>query len=253
MYFPQGTSGTQMLLSIVAAAAPVALPEGKKKLGMITCSDGIQICEEAKKVIPPYVPKTGFELVWQGSGSVAQPDFTAECLNARNAGAEYIVTITEGNSIRRLARSCASVGYKPRYIIGPPVLWDYFSDDPLYEGSIGTQVVATWVNTKNPAVAEFRAAMQRYVPDASLSANAPLAWTSAKLFERAARNLPAEPTASAILDGLWSIRGDTLGGLTFPLTFERDKPAASAPICAEAIQVRSGKWQVAYDFRCLGS
>lgn len=252
MFFPQGTSGKRMLASIVAAAAPVALPEGKKKLGLITCSDGIQICEEAKKTIPAYVPKTGFDLVWQGSGSLAQPDFTAECLNARNAGAEYIVTIVDANTVRRMARSCASVGYKPRYIIGPPILWDFFADDPLFEGSIGTQVVATWVNTKNPAVAEYRAAMQRYAPDANVSAAAPLAWVSAKLFERAARNLGAEPTSSAVLDGLWSIKGDTLGGLTFPLTFERDKIAA-APICAEAIQVRSGKWQVANDFRCLES
>lgn len=250
MFFPQATSGKRMLASIVAAAAPIALPEGRKKLGLITCSDGIQICEEAKKTIPDYVPKTGFELVWQGSGSLAQPDFTAECLNARNAGAEYIVTIVDANTVRRLGRSCASVGYKPRYIIGPPILWDYFADDPIFEGSIGTQVVATWVNTKNPGVAEYRAAMQRFAPDANVSAAAPLAWVSAKLFERAARNLPAQATPEAVLEGLWSIKGDTLGGLTFPLTFERDQVAA-APICAEAIQVRGGQWQVAGDFRCL--
>jgi branched-chain amino acid transport system substrate-binding protein len=46
------------------------------------------------------------------------------------------------------------------------------------------------------------------------------------LFERAAAGrLSAKPTSAQILDGLWSLKGETLGGLTYPLTFTKGQNA----------------------------
>jgi branched-chain amino acid transport system substrate-binding protein len=50
-------------------------------------------------------------------------------------------------------------------------------------------------------------------------------WVTAKTFEVAARNLPDRPTSPDVLGGLWAIDGDTLGGMTFPLTFPKDQPS----------------------------
>ena len=83
-------------------------------------SDGIQICRDGAEVFPKYAPKAGFEFVYQGSGSLAQPDFTAECLAARNAGAQVLVPIMDANSVQRIARSCNSVGYKPVFSVWSP-------------------------------------------------------------------------------------------------------------------------------------
>jgi branched-chain amino acid transport system substrate-binding protein len=253
MFFPQASSGKLVHAAGLYADARALLPEGKKKLGIIFCSDGIQICRDGAEVFPKYAPKAGFEFVYQGSGSLAQPDFTAECLAARNAGAQVLVPIMDANSVQRIARSCNSVGYKPVFSVGAPLLFEHLQDDPALEGSVGTPVVAPWLDTANPGIAEFRAVMARHAPDVPASASAPLGWVSAKLFERAARNLPAQPTSASVLEGLWTIRGDDLGGLTFPLSFVRDK-VAERPLCAALVIVQGGKWRIhpKGQFSCVG-
>ena len=47
-----------------------------------------------------------------------------------------------------------------------------------------------------------------------------------KLLERAAGAISEPPTTESLLAGLWTIKGDTLGGLTPPLTFVKDEPPA---------------------------
>jgi branched-chain amino acid transport system substrate-binding protein len=44
-------------------------------------------------------------------------------------------------------------------------------------------------------------------------------WVATQLFEDAAANVPDPTTSHAILNGLWTIRNDDLGGTTYPLTF----------------------------------
>jgi branched-chain amino acid transport system substrate-binding protein len=44
---------------------------------------------------------------------------------------------------------------------------------------------------------------------------------SAKTFEVAARTLPDRPTAEHVLNGLWSLKDENLGGLTYPLNFPK--------------------------------
>lgn len=39
------------------------------------------------------------------------------------------------------------------------------------------------------------------------------------------RNLPDRPTSEDVLNGLWAINGDNLGGLTYPLHFPKEQPS----------------------------
>jgi hypothetical protein len=67
------------------------------------------------------------------------------------------------------------------------------------------------------------------------------AWVSGKILERAAAHLPEPPTSAAILAGLWSIKGDDLGGLAQPLTFtENQKPTKT--VCWWNVAIRDGAW-----------
>ena len=49
-------------------------------------------------------------------------------------------------------------------------------------------------------------------------------WAAGKLLERAAGAISEPPTTESLLAGLWSIKADTLGGLTSPRTFVKDQP-----------------------------
>lgn len=73
-------------------------------------------------------------------------------------------------------------------------------------------------------------------------------WTAGKLLEAAAARLPEPPTSSALLQGLWSIRDDTLGGLTHPLTFGQGQ-TATRRACWFTLLIRNGSWVSADGYR----
>ena len=63
-------------------------------------------------------------------------------------------------------------------------------------------------------IQELHAALKRYGGGVAPTAGSSLAWSAAKVFELAARNVGDTPGAAAILDGLWSIKNNDFGGLT---------------------------------------
>jgi branched-chain amino acid transport system substrate-binding protein len=67
-------------------------------------------------------------------------------------------------------------------------------------------------------------------------------WAAGLLFEAAAQagHLGDNPTPAQVLDGLYALKGETLGGLTAPLTFKKGK-ATSLP-CWFYYQVKDGKF-----------
>src|SRR5205823_1536871 len=144
-----------------------------------------------------------------------QPDYTAECLNARSAGAEVFVPVIDGNSINRLAQSCARQDYKPKFFISAPV------DPPVpeLEGAIGLVPSFPWfAKDESPAAREFADAMQKYPPGARNSFTS-FGWASGKLLEAGAAKVDDVPPTAGLLTALWAMRGQTLGGLAPALTF----------------------------------
>lgn len=226
MFFPQNSSGKQLVMTPVASATVSMLPNGIKKLGMIYCSDGIQVCEDARQLVPGESKKYGFDFVYSGSGSLAQPDFTANCLAARDAGAQMILMMMDRNSAQRVARGCKNVGYKPFILLSQTIENDALATDDNLQGSVGTGIVAPWFDLTNPAVAAFRRAMATYAPGVDPSGITIVGWAAAKLFERSLRGVTGPVTPATILQGLWSIKADTLDGLTPPLTYVKGQPAA---------------------------
>jgi hypothetical protein len=79
--------------------------------------------------------------------------------------------------------------------------------------------------TQIPAVAEYRAAMNKYAPGIGDSGCSLLGWAGGLLLGRAGAHLPDNPTAADFKANLWKINNDDLGGFTTPLTFPKDKPA----------------------------
>jgi branched-chain amino acid transport system substrate-binding protein len=242
MFFTQIIAGEVAIEATTASYARSARAMGLSRMGLITCSDGVQVCEDTAKSVPRYAQKYGVQLTYQGKASLAAPDFTANCLAARNAGVEILYLALDANSYQRLGRSCASVGYHPKYGIAQPVMLADLAKDPNLQGSPGVSYTAPFFYDASPAIAEFHRAMAQYAPDAALTGSASLGWSAAKLLAAAARQLSATPTSGDILDGLWSLAGDDLGGLTAPLRFRRDEPTVPA-VCYWQVIVGDGRYQ----------
>jgi len=225
VYFPQSSAGRKgVTKALLGASAEVGVPQGKTKMALLACNEA-QICRDLTADMPAAAGQFGLKVVSQAQASLAQPDYTAECLAARNAGAEIFFLAFDSQSYGRVAKSCNSVGYKPMFSLVPDVT-NNIADIKEMEGAVVTAVVKPWFDTTHPGIAAMHAAMKQYTPRAQPDNEASLGWTSAVLFERAATgHLSPTPTSQDILNGLWSLHDETLGGLTYPLTFRKGQNA----------------------------
>jgi branched-chain amino acid transport system substrate-binding protein len=184
------------------------------------------------------VKEAGAELAYDAPVSVAQPDYTAQCLNARDAKVDLLTLALDGASITRVVRSCAAVGYRPLIGTGGGLLTPSAAADPTLRafGAVTVSAEAPWTLSDTPGLREYHRALARWLPDQPADGASVMAWASAKLFEAAVAHLPgaagsAPLTAASLLTGLGAIHTDSLGGLTGPLTFSPGEPRAISSGC----------------------
>lgn len=244
-FFPQSSSGRNLGAAVMGAARTVA-PQSETAMGVLYCSEGIPICEQARSDGPTNARATNWDFVYSGSASLAQPDYTATCLSARDQGAQVILVAMDANSLVRVARSCDNVGYHPKLLISQQVLLPFLAEEPRLQGSYGAALNAPWFDASNPAVAEFQRAMRQYAPGEDFAGSPMQGWASAKLLEAAGPSISEPPTSESILDGLYALENETLGGLAPPLTFTRGRPP-SRSACAWPLVIRDNDYQHAGD------
>ncbi|MGH9000303.1 MAG: hypothetical protein ACRDY7_13045, partial [Acidimicrobiia bacterium] len=78
-------------------------------------------------------------------------------------------------------------------------------------------------------------------------------WVSAKAFEAAAKGIAADatPTSADIVNGLYALDGDDLGGLTYPLRFEPNKPKKKIACGYPVVSNGKGEFTTKPDLACL--
>ena len=239
MYFPQLPSANFQLDGAPPSVARMLVPRGVTKIGTIVCVE-IPECSNGERVWSNSAKRVGMEYIYRAKASLTQPDFTAECLAARNAGAQSLFVLMDPNTVGRIAASCARQNSHPTIALMGTALAAFMERDPNLDGLVAHTTIVPWFTSGTPATDEFQSAMAQFGKDVS-PYTAVWGWVSGKLLEKAGANLPEPPTTAAILDGLWSIKDDTLGGMTMPLTFVRDeKPKGLA--CGYDIFVQKGRW-----------
>lgn len=240
MFFPQASSHLLVLESAFAAVAEEARQRGFTKLATMSCIEA-RICADLDTVAPTLAQKYGMSLVYRGRGAITQPDYTSNCQAAKQAGAEFFLMGWDANSTARTARSCDTVGFHPIFASLAAGANLSMADNPLLDGFIVGMTVMPWMVTSNPGIVEYRNALAKYAPGMKPDVATIIGWVAAKLFELAAQNISEPPTSQSVLDGLWSIKDNDLGGLTQPLTFVREQNAQKK-LCWWSAQLRSGQF-----------
>ena len=247
MYFPQATSGPALTTSLYGSFAQQMVPQGRQKLGVMACTEA-QLCRDFYDQAEKESSPRGVQVVYKARVSLAQPDFTAECLSAQRAGVEVLFLAADGNSQRRVAASCARQGFRPVFATGAQGVFEDFKDDAnLSDSFISNSVTFPVFQSDSPATREFQATLKRYGAG-SKEGGVAIGWVAGKLFETAALNIGEPPTTAAILDGLWAMKNDDLGGLTQPLTFnENQNPVPRS--CWWNVTIVKNKWVSPDDYR----
>jgi branched-chain amino acid transport system substrate-binding protein len=241
MYFPQHTSGEELLEGALAGAARYGRSHGGlRRYGQVSCIEAAQ-CSGLHGRAPEWAARYGLDLVYRGQVSLTQPDFTSACQSAQQAGAQLFVMGVDTNSVFRLLRACHSIGYRPVFITGGPLATPALAKDPEAQGSLIMTNTIPPTHTDNPSVARLAEVLARHAPHLDVDTATLTGWASAMLFERAARDLADTPTSQSILEGLWSIQDEDLGGITQPLTFLRGRTVPPR-ICYWTTEIRDGSY-----------
>jgi ABC-type branched-subunit amino acid transport system substrate-binding protein len=254
MVFTPFPSGDAYAYTLIAGLADVVIPDGKKKLATIACSD-VKLCDIFDKAWNgPYAKELGFENVYRARASLTQPDYTAECLAAKQAGAEVIIAAVDNNSYLRLDRSCARQGFEPVIGIADQLALPSLAADETMEGNVVSTKVAPWPATSIPGIAELHQVYKSFAPGVEVNGSHPAGWLIGKIMEEASKSFTKpDVVPEDVLNGLWSIKDNNMGGLTFPLTFTRDQPSPRKS-CWGSVLITGKKFTAPFgaQFKCRG-
>ncbi len=206
----------------------LALNLPNRKIAVFWCAE-IPLCSVHNDVIKKQAAAKGFEVVASIRISLFAPDYTSEVLQARQAGADMIVLLTDMQTNGRLLRSANRQNYKP-LVVTPGVNYD--TQWPAIIGRDADGMVTTaWSRPWHidGINREYRDAMARYQPGQVMGNSGSAAWAGMKLLEKAGANLDRDkPTADQIIQGVYKLSNETLGGLIPPTTWPKDPKGRAA-------------------------
>ncbi len=240
-FFTAGGTTNGIPSGIVAAAKTAKV----SKLGVLYCS-GVPICAELPPVLKKIGEPAGVSVSYSGAIPNAAPNYTAPCLAAQQSGANGLFIASGPPQTLAVSQSCSAQGYKPTYIAAEGSLSNSSLTNPAMNGAVGEITNLSSSDSSNAAIRDMQQALDKYKPGLTSSAEygpgSTEFWAAGLLFEAAAKagSLGDNPTPAQVLNGLYALKGETLGGLTAPLTFVKGK-SASLP-CWFYFQVKDGKF-----------
>lgn len=226
-FYPSGQTNDSIAYS-VAATAKLA---GATTIAQMYCAEAPQ-CQQSVPLIKSAAQKLGISDVYDASIAMTAPNYTAQCVAAEQAHAQALFIGDSPQAIARVGHDCTQQGYKPIYVtegtgFGPPQqnapglkdnLWQPFPVIPYFVDSA-------------PGVKAMNAVLNKYYPGMINGSNwseyAVQAWTGGLLIEagvKAGVGSSGTPSPAAITKGLTSLKGETLGGMSPPLTLPAGKP-----------------------------
>jgi len=234
-FFP---SGATVLTSLEMQAYAVKAA-GKNSFGSVYCAEAA-VCKQVLPALAGYAKAFQLNMSTSAAIAVSAPSYTAQCLAAKQAGAQALIIDASYAAGSRFAPACAQQGYSPVYVIPSGAFDNRYLQMSQVNGAYVPTTNALWFDS-TPAVAQFQQAMAKYEASTALGPNPMSGWTGGVLFGAAAATLPAKPTAADVFSALYSLpKNDTLNGLKPPLNFHSGAPASQVT-CFFLGEIQGGK------------
>jgi branched-chain amino acid transport system substrate-binding protein len=246
-WYPAGGTDDTTGPSIVAMAKQA----GVSKIGILYCAEAPQ-CDQLVGPIKKDGAKVGIGAPYSAAISVTAPNYTAQCLAAKQAGVDGLWVSGAASEFGRVAGDCSKQGYNPVYLevgtgFGPGLLSNSATKDDLWL-SFGIMPFFT----TGSQVEQMNTAVDKYYPGLRTNLNdwtgfAPQAWAAGELMGQAVTTAgvaSASPvTAADMIKGLQALKGQTLNDWTPALTFTANQPH---PVdCWYTARVQNGKASLA--------
>lgn len=238
-FFPSSTTiGPQIYGSIA-----LAKQQGAKHLGYLYCAES-PLCAQTAPLYKALAGAAGMSFVYGTKISSSAADYTAPCLAAKNAGVDALSIGTAANVALRVATACDQQGLKPVEVATTNSVNSSWLTVPAVDGVVSAAGQFPWFDTST-ATKQYRDALAKYAPELAANSGggtgASNAWVAGKLFEAAVKaSGTKDVTSSSVLDGLYKLHNETLGGLAPPLSYAKGK--AHAVTCYFSVGVKGGKF-----------
>lgn len=243
--FPQGAGIDDQLDGLLRAITAA----GRKNVGLVYCVEVGACTYAADRIQKGSAERAGATLKMSAAVSLAQVDYTAQCLNAKNAGVDALILAIDGSAMTRVARSCDSVGFRPLLAAVSGTFSAQNTEDRNLRafGMLSATGVAPWTATDSPGPRLFHDTIQRYTPSLKPDGMGAVGWTSGLLLQAAVEKLSASEAGGAItsellLTALGKIRRETLDGFTGPISFAPGQAKARSTGCTFYLQLGPGGW-----------
>lgn len=213
--------------------------ESGSKFADLYCAEA-PVCQQAVAVMKPIAANLGTNIVLTQTASASAPDYTAPCQSLKSSGADAYALTLALSVEQRVIAACTQQGVKAQPVL-TFVVSSQMAGTPSLNGTKVVDSVFPFFDESTPARKAFHDALRKYAPNVGddLVPEDAAVWSGAKLFEAAVQALGKQPvTANSVTKALDSMSGQTLGGLTPPLTFSAGKPALDN--CYFSYQISAG-------------
>ena len=223
--FGTGVSENYLGDEIILATKKV----GATKLALLYCAEQAVCAYEINVLKGAASSYGGVDLVYDTAVSAGAPNYAAQCLAAKQAGADAMFIASAGSVSLQVAQSCAQQGYTPHQVSDEGAYTTSFAGKPGIDGFVGTSDDWPIFDTSLPAEQTMHTALNKYAPSVlsspNLSVVTEIVWTLGLLITEAAKKgavgTTNPMTPAALFDGVYADSGTTLGGLTPPLTLRQ--------------------------------
>lgn len=232
-----------------SVGAIVAKDAGVKKMAALYCVE-VNICAESVHQGQKVASHYGIDYVYTAGIGFASPNYTAQCLAAKQSGATAMTVGDASSVVEHVVQDCAAQGFSPRQLSSDGTVAIAWLKIPAFNGNIDTQSDFLWF-VHNSATSTMYAALNKYAPQVPSGPNfgeiVLQSWSDGVLLQEAVKAAAATSstaiTPALILQGLYGLPShETLGGLAPPLHFVKGQPANNS--CFFEMGIKSGKFVV---------
>lgn len=254
-FYPSGQTNDSGIASGVRISATRA---GVTKLAYLYCAES-PVCATNVGIFRTQTKKDGISLVYSASISATAPNYTAQCLAAKQAGADGL-WVGDGSAVTaRVVEDCAKQGYTPTLVtigtgLGPEMLKSSVANKNVWVSFAD----AAFVTPDATPIKKMDEVLDKYDPGLReqdiYNQFSVQFWGAGLLLEAAAKNagITADTavTADVIRSGLDKIKHETLGGFSPSLTFTAGQPH---PVhCYYTVHIQNGKAEPVGGQECTG-
>jgi branched-chain amino acid transport system substrate-binding protein len=217
---------TTTIQEVVTLSAMSAKDVGATVAVSATCAESAA-CAASEPLFKQAAEAEGIKYEGNVNVATSAPNFTAECLEFKDRGADLIRLSSRYEVAERLASDCVQQGYEGWFGASAatvsPVLYD--NDWIRLAGAINA---FPWFTDAEPIKA-FREIMDKENVDAETygQPSATAGWVAGKLFEKVLANHSGPLTRESVMEAYYSgVKNETLDGLLpMPFTFVKGQPA----------------------------